>query len=87
MAGDSVINIMLDKTGLTSETMEALVRSCAALKLQLLQLNCSSRQELLEAQKHPEAYPNLIVRLCGFSAKFTSLSKEWQNEVINRKNF
>lgn len=87
MAGDSVINIMLDKTGLTSETMEALVRSCAALKLQLLQLNCSSRQELLEAQKHPEAYPNLIVRLCGFSAKFTSLSKEWQNEVINRKDF
>lgn len=87
MAGNSVVNIMLDKTSLNSELMVALVRSCAILKLQLLQLNCACRQELLDAQKHPEAYPNLIVRICGFSAKFTSLSQEWQNEVINRSFF
>lgn len=36
------------------------------------------------AQKHPEKYPDLIVRVYGFSAKFTSLSPEWQQEVITR---
>jgi formate C-acetyltransferase len=38
----------------------------------------------LDAQIHPEKYPDLIVRVTGFSAKFTSLSKEWQDEVITR---
>jgi hypothetical protein len=42
------------------------------------------KEQLLDAQKHPEKYPNLIVRVTGFSAKFTSLSKEWQDEVISR---
>ena len=37
--------------------------------------------------KHPEKYEHLLIRLCGFSAKFTSLNKEWQQEVINRKNY
>ena len=52
--------------------------------MQALQLNCTSREMLLNAQKHSEKYPNLIVRVTGFSAKFTSLSKGWQDEVITR---
>ncbi len=87
LAGNSVINLLLDKNGLSVEVAEALLRTFAQLKLQLLQLNCSSREELLDAQKHPEAHTNLIVRLCGFSAKFTALSPEWQQEVINRKEY
>lgn len=43
-----------------------------------------NRETLIDAQKHPEKYPDLIVRVCGFSAKFTSLSPEWQQEVITR---
>jgi len=39
---------------------------------------------LLDAQKNPEKYPELIVRVTGFSAKFTSLSPTWQQEVISR---
>ncbi|MBE6627800.1 MAG: hypothetical protein E7629_02625 [Ruminococcaceae bacterium] len=35
------------------------------------------------AQKHPEKYPHLIVRVTGFSAKFTSLSREWQEELLS----
>ncbi len=35
-------------------------------------------------QKHPEKYPDLIVRITGFSAKFLSLSPEWQQEVLTR---
>ena len=49
-----------------------------------LNVNVFSKETLLDAQKHPEKYPDLIVRVCGFSAKFTSLSPEWQQEVITR---
>jgi formate C-acetyltransferase len=47
-------------------------------------LNATSREELLCAKEHPEKYPYLIVRVTGFSAKFTSLSPEWQDEVLTR---
>ena len=39
---------------------------------------------LREAQKDPEAYSNLTVRVSGWSARFRTLSREWQNMVINR---
>lgn len=86
-AGNSVVNLVLDKTGLTPEIVDGLLRGFARLKLQLLQLNCTSREELLDAQQHPELHQDLIVRICGFSAKFTALSREWQNEVISRKEY
>ena len=38
-----------------------------------LNVNVFNRETLLDAQKHPENYPELIVRVTGFSAKFTSL--------------
>jgi len=49
-----------------------------------MQPNCNSVEQLLEAQRHPELHRDLIVRVCGFSARFTSLSKRWQDEVIAR---
>ena len=49
-----------------------------------IQPNCTSVAELLDAQRHPERYQYLIVRVCGFSARFVSLSKRWQDEVIAR---
>jgi len=56
----------------------------AASATMSLQLNCTTKEQLLDAQKHPENYPDLIVRVTGFSAKFTSLSPEWQEEVLTR---
>ena len=83
MASNSVVNIILpNNTPL--DICEAFLRVAAGTAMQSLQLNCTSKEELLDAQKHPEKYPNLIVRVTGFSAKFTSLSKEWQDEVISR---
>ena len=49
-----------------------------------LNVNVFNRETLLDAQKHPENYNSLVVRVCGFSAKFTSLSPEWQAEVLSR---
>jgi len=39
---------------------------------------------LLEAQRHPEKYPNLSVRIAGWSARFATLNKDWQDMVIGR---
>ncbi|MGI5846263.1 MAG: glycine radical domain-containing protein, partial [Alphaproteobacteria bacterium] len=49
-----------------------------------LQLNLLDTQQLIEAKKHPEKHPNLIVRICGYSRAFNTLDPESQDEVINR---
>ncbi|MBR4675899.1 MAG: hypothetical protein IKP00_15685 [Victivallales bacterium] len=86
-AGNSVVNLCVERENFTPETLVALLRSFAALDLQQLQLNCMSSQDLEEARIHPEKHQNLIVRICGFSAKFVALCPEWQQEVINRRKF
>ncbi len=84
MSGNSVVNIILPAGKTTLDLCEAFLRAAATSSLQSLQLNCTSKEQLLDAQKHPEKYPSLIVRVTGFSAKFTSLSPEWQQEVLTR---
>ena len=49
-----------------------------------LQLNHVSRETLIDAQKHPERYQNLRVRVSGFSGCFVKLSKQMQDEIIAR---
>ena len=49
-----------------------------------LNVNVFSRETLLDAQKHPEKYRSLVVRVAGYSALFTSLSKSLQDDIINR---
>jgi formate C-acetyltransferase len=83
MAANSVINIILP-SGFPLDGCTAFLRAAARTGMQALQLNCTSKEELLDAQKNPEKYPDLIVRVTGFSAKFTSLSPEWQQEVLTR---
>ena len=83
LAANSVVNIILPPK-IPLDRCEGFLRAVAETAVQSLQLNCTSKEELLDAQKHPERYPHLIVRVTGFSAKFTSLSREWQDEVITR---
>ena len=83
LGAGSVVNIILPKTT-SKDACVAFLRGVAKSSVQSLQLNCTSKEELLDAQKNPEKYPDLIVRVTGFSAKFTSLSKGWQDEVISR---
>ena len=44
----------------------------------------ASREELLDAEKHPEKYPNLVVRIGGYSEYFCRLSPEHRRSVIER---
>ena len=49
-----------------------------------VQFNVVSRETLLDAQKHPENYKALVVRVAGYSALFTTLSRSLQDDIINR---
>lgn len=49
-----------------------------------LQINVVDSKTLIEAQKHPEQFPNLVVRVWGFSAYFKDLPKEYQDNLIRR---
>ena len=49
-----------------------------------MQFNVVSRETLIDAQKHPENYRGLCVRVAGYSALFTTLSKSLQDDIINR---
>ena len=50
-----------------------------------LQLNTVNSEQLLDAQKHPENYRQLVVRIWGWSAYFVELDKEYQDHVIMRQ--
>ena len=49
-----------------------------------MQIDVADNQVLLDAQQHPEKYSNLAVRISGWSARFVTLDKEWQQMIIDR---
>ena len=62
----------------------SLIRGFFDQKGMHMQFNVVNRETLLDAQAHPENYRNLVVRVAGYSALFTTLSRSLQDDIINR---
>lgn len=81
-------NFKVTKNSLDSPEGKAglitLLRSASVMGNGQMQFNCVDNVTLLNAQKHPEEYRDLIVRVAGYSAFFVELCKEVQDEIISR---
>ncbi len=61
-----------------------LMKTFVALGGWYLQVDVVDSQTLGDAQQHPQRYPNLVVRISGWSARFATLDKHWQDMTIQR---
>lgn len=66
------------------ECLTALIRSYFSMDGHHIQFNVVNAETLRDAQKHPELYRDLIVRVAGYSDYFNDLGEDLQNEIINR---
>lgn len=73
LAGDNGLNKLAD-----------FLQAFSKLKLQHIQFNVLNAETLREAQKRPQDYAGLVVRVAGYSAFFVELSKEIQDDIIRR---
>ncbi|MDR2442694.1 MAG: glycyl radical protein [Deltaproteobacteria bacterium] len=69
-----------------TERLISFIRAFVDLKLWHVQFNVINQETLIKAQKDPDSYRDLIVRIAGYSAYFTDLSQDLQNDLIARSN-
>ncbi|MBE6641376.1 MAG: formate C-acetyltransferase/glycerol dehydratase family glycyl radical enzyme [Ruminococcaceae bacterium] len=87
MLGSSLLNLRLTPNFLTDENKEKiadLVRTYFKHGGQHIQFNVFDENVLRDAQKNPEKYPTLMVRVAGFSVLFTTIEKALQDDIIER---
>ena len=69
------------------EKFVTLLRGFCRLNIPHVQFNVVSAKTLREAQKNPDKYRHLVVRVAGYSAYYTELDKGLQDEIIRRTEF
>lgn len=74
----------LEDTPQNRQIIIAIIQAFLDAEGSSLQLNLLDHEMLVEAQNNPEKYKRLMVRVCGYSAVFVTLSKETQDEIIQR---
>ncbi|RLC73410.1 MAG: glycyl radical protein [Chloroflexi bacterium] len=70
--------------GANRDAFVSYLRTWVDLGIHHIQFNIIDRETLLDAQRHPEKYANLVVRVAGYSAYFVDLDKGLQDQIIAR---
>lgn len=87
-AGGEVLDMKFHPSALSSPEgrakFSALIKTYFKLGGMQTQINVLDNKVLLDAQKHPENYRDLMVRIWGFSAYFVAIDKHWQDHIIAR---
>jgi pyruvate formate-lyase/glycerol dehydratase family glycyl radical enzyme len=85
----ALLNVKLHPSSLTTKEdlkkLASLIKTYAEMGGKWIQFNVVDNQQLLEAQKAPENYRDLIVRVAGYSAYFVDLSKGVQDDIVRRR--
>ena len=71
-------NLTFDRSAMDEALLAAIIRVFVKKGSHMMQPNCNSVEELLDAQKHPEKYPGLQIRISGWSWYFTQMAKNLQ---------
>ena len=86
--GIKVHNAKFSKSLLQTDEARQALRSVIETYLKRggfeIQINVVGKEDLLDAQEHPERYPDLLVRVAGYSDYFVLLNKNMQEEIIAR---
>jgi len=82
--GFGILNVMFTPSAAGSEALVNFLKAFVELGVSHIQFNIFDKNTLIDAQKHPEKYRGLIVRVSGYCAYFVELSKELQDDIIAR---
>jgi len=66
------------------DALRALIHTHNQMGGTLINLNCVTPEQIKAAHEDPDAFPDLVVRVTGYSAFFTSLSKEYRQQIVDR---
>jgi pyruvate-formate lyase len=70
-----------------AKAFSAMLRAFVQLKINHVQFNVVRQEDLLAAQRDSDAYRNLTIRVAGYTAYFTELAADLQNEIIARTSY
>ncbi|MBN2238783.1 MAG: hypothetical protein JW712_03335 [Dehalococcoidales bacterium] len=88
MCSSTLLNVKLHPSSVTSEEdlkkLGSLIQTYADMGGKWVQFNVVGNEQLLDAQKNPDKYRDLIVRVAGYSAYFIDLGKGVQDDIIRR---
>ena len=84
----TALDLKVNPSGLKGErgvrTLVSLLKTFVQLGGWFMHIDAVDVATLRDAQAHPDKYPNLAVRIAGWSARFATLSKQWQDMIIER---
>lgn len=88
LCASTLLNMKLHPSSLTNredlKKLGSLIKTYATMGGKWIQFNVVGKDQLLEAQKFPERYRDLVVRVAGYSAYFVDLNKGVQDDIVRR---